>query len=91
MFAVVFLEMWKALLEEVAMTLSVKQIIDSFERLPDPEKQKVAYEILRRSVHLEVPSLADGDLIAAAEALFLILDEREAENGPSEQGRGLVS
>ena len=72
------------------MTLSVQQIIDSFERLPDPEKQKVAYEILRRSVHLEVPTLADGDLVAVAEDLFLTLEEQEAENGPPEQGRGLV-
>ncbi len=73
------------------MTLSMQQIIDSFERLPDCEKQKVAYEILRRSVHLEVPPLTDENLIAAAEDLFLTLDEQEAENGPSEQGRGLVS
>ncbi len=73
------------------MTLSMQQIIDSFERLRDSEKQKVAYEILRRSVHLELPPLTDEDLITAAEDLFLTLDAQEAENGPSEQGRGLVS
>ena len=73
------------------MTLSMQQIIDSFERLPDSEKQKVAYEILRRSVHLEVPPLTDEDLIASAEDFFLTLDAQEAENDTSEQGRGLVS
>jgi hypothetical protein len=87
----VFLGVQKALLEEAAMNLSMQQIIDSFELLPDSEKQKVAFEILRRSVHLEVPPLTDEDLIAAAEDLFLTLDALEAENGPSKQGRGLVS
>ena len=56
------------------MTLSAQQIIDSFDRLPESEKQKVAYEILRRSVQLEVPSLTDKELIVAAEDLFLTLE-----------------
>jgi hypothetical protein len=71
------------------MTLSAQQIIDSFERLPESEKQKVAYEILRRSIHLEIPPLTDDELVAAAENLFLALDAREAENGSSEPGRGM--
>jgi hypothetical protein len=37
------------LMREVNMTSSAQQIIDSFERLPVPEKQKVPHEILRRS------------------------------------------
>jgi len=73
------------------MTLSMQQIIDSFERLPDTEKQKVAYEILRRSAHFEVLPLTDEDLITAAEDLFLTLDAQEEVNGPSDQARGLVS
>ena len=35
------------LMREVSMTLSAQQIIDSFERLPEPEKQKLGHEILR--------------------------------------------
>ena len=37
------------------MALSAQQIIESFEGLPESEKQRVAYEILRRSVYLDVP------------------------------------
>ena len=73
------------------MALSVQQIIESFEGLPESEKQKVAYEILRRSVYLEVPPLTDEELIATAEDLFLALDAIESEHGSSEPGRGLVS
>jgi hypothetical protein len=73
------------------MALSAQQIIESFEGLPESEKQRVAYEIFRRSVYLDVPPLADEELVAAAEDLFLALDARESENGSSEPGRGLVS
>ncbi len=73
------------------MALSAQQIIESFEGLPESEKQRVAYEILRRSVYLDVPPLADEELVAAAEDLFLALDARESENGSSEPGSDLVS
>jgi hypothetical protein len=68
--------------------LSVQQIIESFEGLPESEKQRVAYEILRRSVYLEGPPLTDEELIATAEDLFLALDARASEHGSSEPGRG---
>ena len=73
------------------MALSAKQIIESFEGLPESEKQRVAYEILRRSVCLDVPPLTDEELVAAAEDIFLALDASELENDSSEPGRGLVS
>jgi hypothetical protein len=73
------------------VTLSAQQIIDSFERLSEPEKRKVTYEILRRSLQLEVPPLTDEEFVAAAEDLFLVLDSEEAEDGPCESGRGLAS
>jgi hypothetical protein len=73
------------------MALSAQQIIESFEGLPESEKQRVAYEILRRSVYFDVPPLTDEELVAAAEDLFLALDARELENGSSEPGRGVVS
>jgi chorismate-pyruvate lyase len=79
------------LMREVSMTLSAQQIIDAFERLPEPEKQTVAHEILRRSVQLQVPSLTDEELVVAAEDLFLTLDAREAGNDSSDPGRGLVT
>jgi hypothetical protein len=73
------------------MTLSAQQIIDSFERLPESEKRKVTYEILRRSIQFEIPPLTDEEFIAAAEDLFLALDAGEVGDGPSEPGRGLAS
>ncbi len=70
------------------MTLSGQQIIESFEHLPESEKQRVAYEILRRSLHMEIPPLTDEELIVTAENLFLALDAREANDGSSDPGRG---
>ena len=72
------------------MTLSAQQIIESFEHLPESEKQRVAYEILRSSVHLAIPPLTDEELIAATENLFLALDARETIDGSSDLGRGLA-
>jgi hypothetical protein len=77
-------------MQETDTSLTTQQIIDSFEDLPESEKQKVAYEILRSTVHLEVPSLTDEESVVAAEDLFLTLDAREAESGAAEPGRGLV-
>jgi hypothetical protein len=76
--------------QEINVTLSAQQIIESFEHLPESEKQKVAYEILRPSVHLEIPPLTDEEFTATAEDLFLALDARETKDGPSDPGRGLA-
>jgi hypothetical protein len=73
------------------MALSAQQIIESFEGLPESEKQRVAYEILRRSVYLDVPPLTDEELVSVAEDLFLALEARESENGSSEPGRSVVN
>jgi hypothetical protein len=60
------------------MALSAQQIIESFEGLSESEKQRVAYEILRRSIYVDVPPLTDEELVAAAEDVFLALDARES-------------
>ena len=60
------------------MALSAQQIIESFEGLPESEKQRVAYEILRRSIYVDVPPLTDEEFVAAAEDVFLALDARES-------------
>lgn len=72
------------------VTLSAQQIIESFEHLSESEKQRVAYEILRRSAHLEIPPLTDDELVAAAEDLFLALDAKETNDGSTDPGRGLA-
>jgi hypothetical protein len=58
------------------MNNGLQQILDSFDRLPEVEKQQVAVEILRRTANLDIP-LSDESLILNAEALFLSLDESE--------------
>jgi len=84
-------EVEKSFYSENNMSLSAQEIIESFEDLPDAEKQRVAYEILRRSVYLDVPPLTDEELVVVAEDLFLALDARESEDGSSKPGRGLDS
>jgi len=62
------------------MNSGSQQLLDSFEQLPEVEKQQVAAEILRRTISLDIHPLSDEELILSAEALFLSLDESEAEN-----------
>lgn len=59
------------------MTRSVQELLDTFDHLPDAEQREAASEILRRvrKFAFELPS--DNELIAAAENLFLELDQRE--------------
>lgn len=62
------------------MTATVRDLWDSFDRLPEPEpeRREAAAEILRRAAHLESPPLDDEELTCAAEELFLELNAREA-------------
>lgn len=62
------------------MNTTSQQLLDSFEQLPEMEKQQVAAEILRRTISLDMPSLSDEELVSSAEVLFLDLDEGEADN-----------
>jgi hypothetical protein len=57
-----------------------QQFLNSFEQLPEAEKQQVAAEILRRTMIRDIPPLSDEELLLSAEALFLSLDEFEAED-----------
>jgi len=61
------------------MNIAAQQLLNSFEQLPDSEKQQVATEILRWTLIQAIPELSDEALILNAEALFLNLDEFEAE------------
>lgn len=58
------------------MTTMVQHVLDSFDRLPDAEKQQVAAEIIRRLAHIDFPPLSDEDLVWSAEELFLELDRQ---------------
>ena len=60
------------------MNESTKQILKSFDQLPEAEKRQLAYEIIRRTVRLDLPELTDEELILNAEEIFLELDKRES-------------
>ena len=64
-----------------------QKLLDSFECLPEGEKQELMIEILRRTLSLKIPPLTEEDLTLSAEAIFLSLDAEEAEYGlQSESG-----
>lgn len=59
------------------MTQAVKRIVDEFEALPEPERQELLAELLRRMA-TEPHNLPDEqDLIAAADLVLQDLDWRE--------------
>ncbi len=52
------------------MAISVREILDTFDRLTESEQQEIALEILKRVSSLNLPQLSDEDLILNAEGLF---------------------
>jgi hypothetical protein len=65
------------------MTSSAKNILESFDELPEVKKQEVALAILRRTLRSDSLPLSDDDLVIQAEEIFLDLDKREASDGKS--------
>jgi hypothetical protein len=65
------------------MTNSAKDILDSFDELPDTEKREVARAILRRALRFDTPPLSEEDLVAQADELFRDLDSRETSDEQS--------
>lgn len=57
-----------------------QEILNTFDQLPHPEQLEIAVEILRRLIDFDFPPLTDEDLVMNAEALFLTLDEQEADD-----------
>ena len=62
------------------MSKSPKNILESFDELPDTEKREVASAILRRALRFDTPPLSDEDLVAQADELCRELDTREASD-----------
>jgi hypothetical protein len=58
------------------MTLAAQRILETFETLPETDKQTVAAEILRRTLDDSAPE--DQELVLAADQVFLQLDRSEA-------------
>jgi hypothetical protein len=65
------------------MSTSAENLLESFDRLPEIDKQQVASEILRRTLDFEMPVLSDEELVLSGEETFLELDRREAKDAQS--------
>ena len=63
------------------MTTAIRDLLDAFTQLPEAEQLAFTVEVLRRTSNRELPPLADEELAAAADLLFLELDAREAADG----------
>ena len=63
------------------MSLTVQELLNSFDRLPEAEQREAASEILRRVRGLTFDPISDDELILSAEELFLHLDRQEDFNG----------
>ena len=60
------------------MTQAVQHVIETFESLPEAEKQQAASELLRRTLDLAPAELPDEALTETADQLFSELDAGEA-------------
>jgi hypothetical protein len=61
------------------MTNAARQLIDSFEALPEQEKHEVLSQLLRRLMDKPYASASDEDLVGAADLIFQEYDQREAQ------------
>jgi hypothetical protein len=62
------------------MTRIVQNLLETFDRLPEPEQREVASEILRRFRRIAVDPISTEELILSAENLFLEIDQQEESN-----------
>jgi hypothetical protein len=62
------------------MTRMAKRFLQTFEKLPEPDKHAVAVETLRQTLDEEHSSPDDSELAFAADQLFLELDRRETQD-----------
>jgi hypothetical protein len=66
-------------MEKRSMTTLVKELLSTFDSLPESERLEMAVEILKRVTNLDFPPLSDEDLVCNAEELFLELDQQETD------------
>ena len=56
------------------MTDTARRLLDTFDALPEPERQEVAREILRRTALAEHGSLENAEVVAVADEVFRELE-----------------
>lgn len=61
------------------MTNAARQLIDSFEALPEQDKHEVLSQLLRRLVESPYHTPSDEELIGAADMIFQEYDRREVQ------------
>jgi hypothetical protein len=61
------------------MTNAAKQLIDSFEALPEDEKHEVLAQLLRRLMSTPYATLTDEELTQAGDLVFQEYDRRKGE------------
>jgi hypothetical protein len=62
------------------MSAAVQQLLDSFDTLADADKHQAVTEILRRFGCADAGDLSEDALLAAADELFLALDDEEVRH-----------
>ena len=61
------------------MTNAARQLIESFEALPEQEKHEVLSQLLRRLMQTPYESASDEELVGAADLIFQEYDRGEAQ------------
>jgi hypothetical protein len=59
------------------MTDAARKLLETYDSLPQAVRKEVLRELLRRSALSEQDFPADAELLDAADAIFLELDQRE--------------
>jgi len=59
------------------VTPATTKLLEEFDALPDRERSELFAELARRVAHARHDGPSDGDLLAAADRVFLDLDKRE--------------
>ncbi|MBI4675105.1 MAG: hypothetical protein HY741_25980 [Chloroflexi bacterium] len=62
------------------MSTAVREILESFEQLPESEQREFVAIILRRAVEMEMLPPSDEEFVWMAEELFLALDHAEEQH-----------
>jgi len=62
------------------MTAEVKHLIEEFEALPESAKREVLAELLRISLNIDDPAVADVELLTAANGIFAGYDAEESSD-----------
>lgn len=61
------------------MTEAARKLLETFDSLPETDRQEVATAILRRAAAVESGDIDDAELLWAADQVFLELDRQETQ------------